>query len=98
MRLLREASGLTQQRLADALAVRPATVSELEAGRVSPTLTTLAAFARALRLRLAVVVDLDERATLPPVSGALEHEVLDRWRRLSQARQDLVLAVLRELG
>ena len=97
LRLLREASGLTQQRLADVLSVRPATVSELEAGRVAPTVTTLAAFARVLRVRLAVVVDVDAPIDASAAAEAVEHELLRRWRRLSPSRQDVVLAVIREL-
>jgi transcriptional regulator with XRE-family HTH domain len=48
VREIRKARGLTQQGLADRLRVRSSTVSELETGAVSPTLTTVFLLAREL--------------------------------------------------
>jgi transcriptional regulator with XRE-family HTH domain len=48
MRTRRNALGISQTRLADALHVPQSYVSDLERGRISPNVTTLAALAEAL--------------------------------------------------
>jgi DNA-binding XRE family transcriptional regulator len=62
----REARGLTRAKLAEMAGVRPNSVSEIEAGKRSPTLTTLA--------RLAYVLEADVRfvprqVAPPPAEG-----------------------------
>lgn len=48
LRALRERAGLSQQQLSDRAGVRKATVSDLERGVKSPSLSTLDAVAQAL--------------------------------------------------
>lgn len=44
----RKAAGLTQRELAERAGVRPATVSDIEAGKIDPRVSTMAALAKAL--------------------------------------------------
>jgi transcriptional regulator with XRE-family HTH domain len=53
---LRLRSDLTQRRLSELSGVNPQTISEIERGIANPTLSTLEALARALKVELAELV------------------------------------------
>ena len=53
----RKAVGLTQAELAAAAGIRPATVSDIESGKIDPRLSTLKALAKALKLGIEDIVD-----------------------------------------
>jgi transcriptional regulator with XRE-family HTH domain len=53
---LRLRSDLTQRRLSEMSGVNPQTISEIERGIANPTLSTLEALARALKVELAELV------------------------------------------
>ncbi len=98
MRQIREAGGMTQQRVADLLSMRAATVSQIEVGDMSPTLTSIAALARVLHVPLASLFTFEgEPASADPAS-AEERELLDAWRKLPEARRRLLLELVRDLG
>lgn len=57
LRQLREAAGLTQAQLAAAAGVRQATVSDLENGKQTPTVSTLSDLAEALDVEFLALFD-----------------------------------------
>ncbi len=94
MRALREGAGLTQQRLADRLQVRASTISEIESGAVSPTLTTAGLLARTLGVSLAELVKFNGETVTQP-DGADEAALLEDYRRLSEEGRAVVRSVAR---
>ena len=97
LRTVREAGGLTQQRLADLLSVRAGTVSQMEAGDLSPTFTTIAAVARVLHVRIADLMDFEGSLPQAEPVGAEEVELLGAWRQLPEARRRILLDLVRDL-
>jgi transcriptional regulator with XRE-family HTH domain len=97
LRLLRTSRGLTQERLAEAIGVRTATISRFETGDVGFSITTLARLAEALRVEMSELVDLHAE----PVSRALTpgDEALDQLMCLPEVARDraivLALAMVR---
>jgi len=61
LRAVRTARGVTQERLADAIGVRTATISRFETGQVGFSITTLADLADALGVSISTLVDVDLR-------------------------------------
>jgi transcriptional regulator with XRE-family HTH domain len=59
LREVRTARGFTQERLADAIGVRTATISRFETGQVGFSITTLADLADVLGVGVATLVDAD---------------------------------------
>jgi DNA-binding XRE family transcriptional regulator len=53
----RKSVGMTQAELAAAAGIRPATVSDIESGKIDPRLSTLKALAKALKLGIEDIVD-----------------------------------------
>ena len=53
----RKAVGMTQAELATAAGIRPATVSDIESGKIDPRLSTLRALAKALKLDIESIID-----------------------------------------
>ena len=53
----RKSVGMTQAELAAAAGIRPATVSDIESGKIDPRLSTLRALAKALKLGIEDIVD-----------------------------------------
>lgn len=94
----RDAGKITQQRLADAIGVRPATVSLFECGGLSPTLTTAAALAEALHVRLADLVDFEGPLPGPEPRTAEEIELLEGFREISDDHRVLVVNLVRGLN
>lgn len=97
LRSIRDTGGLTQQRLADVLRVRAATISQIEAGGLSPTLTTIAALARALHVRLPDLMDFEGPPANAAPASAEESDLLGEWRKLPEARRRILLALVRDM-
>lgn len=97
LHLAREQAKLSQQRLAEAVGVRPATISLFECGDLSPTLTTLSAVAEALHVPLRDLLDFGGELPLAAPGTALEIELLEGFRGLSEAHRGLVVALVRGL-
>lgn len=96
VRALREERGITQQRLSELLGVRASTVSQIETGDLSPTLTTIAAIARALKTRVPDLLDFEAPAA--PTPDADERDLLAHFRSLPPAHRQVVLGVARGLS
>lgn len=90
---LRRARGLTQNKLAEALQLRPITLSRWECGRRSPSLPALARAADVLGVSLAELLDAP---TSTPESE--EPEIIHAWRKIPENRRDLALRLLREVA
>jgi transcriptional regulator with XRE-family HTH domain len=93
----RRARSMTQEALAGALSIEPATLSRYEQGRVPLTVPLLVLAARTLDVHpgmlLDVVSDGDQRS---PDPGA-ESEILVLWRGLGVGRREAVTRLLREI-
>lgn len=97
VRAARVAAKLSQEEVAARAGLQPETISRLENGRLSPTLTSVAALAKALGVEPGDLAGFGSTGSPPPVSPE-EQEILDRWRRLPARRRRLVEELLRELG
>ena len=99
LRQLREASGLTQQRLAELVQLKPPTISLFESGEFAPTLTTATALARVLRVRLPDLFDFDnDVCTTSNPCDIEEAEVLAAYRVLPTDHQVLIRGILRAMA
>lgn len=63
LRELRQAAGLTQEELANDADIPINQVGRIERGEVNPTLSTLSALSRALKIRLPELVNFLEKET-----------------------------------
>ena len=89
--------GFTQERLAEVVGIEPVTLSRWEAGHRALSLSTLRAIAEALDVGLGDLLDVDRE--LPKTEhGPNELELLRAFARLTDARRDLVLKIVRELA
>jgi transcriptional regulator with XRE-family HTH domain len=91
VRALRQARGLTQEALAEALGVQPTAVTRFETGAVGLSLTTLCELAEVLGVPAGFLVG-DEG---PGGLGGEERLLLRDFRTLDPAHRATVLAVLR---
>jgi transcriptional regulator with XRE-family HTH domain len=96
VRALRIERGLTQPQLADLAGLSDTWIRRIEAGKVSPSLDTLAALASALQVEVTALLRSDRPATLPErivdAVGSLDEEAVDwllRGARLLRARRKL---------
>jgi len=93
----RQARGLTQAQLAEAIGIEPVTLSRYETGSRGPSITVLARAADALGVRLGDLVDADrdlpEPEHSPEVARAIR--VLEG---LDEDRLDLLIRVIEEFG
>ena len=93
----RTARGYTQERLAEVVGIEPVTLSRWETGHRALSLSTLRAIAEALDVGLGDLLDVDRE--LPKTEhGPNELELLRAFARLTDARRDLVLKIVRELA
>lgn len=83
---------MTQQAVADRLGVRPESVSQIESGRQSPTLTSLVGLAKALGVEPSALLQF-EGTPVPDPAGADEHGLLADYRKLSEDAQRTIRAV-----
>src|SRR5258708_10381000 len=67
VRVARDASGMTQQQLADHIGITRSSVANLEAGRQDMTISRLAGIALILNLDLASLVTMEELAPAPHI-------------------------------
>jgi len=95
--VIRRQRGWTQEALSEAVGIEPVTLSRLETGDRALSLSTLAAAAGALGVSLGDLVDVERLAPAADVP-ADEAEVLRVFRALDEAKRDLALRVLREVG
>jgi transcriptional regulator with XRE-family HTH domain len=96
VREVREARRVTQQHLSEMLSMRASSVSQIETGDLSPTLTTVAAIARAMGVRPAELLDFDVAVSAEP-AGLEEVELLSGFRGLPADRKALVLLVVKAM-
>lgn len=93
---LRARTELTQQVVADRIGVRPEAISQMESGKLSPTLTSVVALAKALGVRAGVLLDFDAVAVAAPC-GPEEGALLDDYRALTEEGRAAVRFVARGL-
>ncbi|MES2643863.1 MAG: helix-turn-helix transcriptional regulator [Myxococcota bacterium] len=93
---LRAAAGLTQQRVADRMGVRPEAVSQIESGKLSPTLSTIVALAHALGVAPSALLDFESVPVAQP-EGADEVELLADYRALGEADRVVARSVTHAL-
>ena len=96
LREIREAQGITQERLASLIDVDPVTMSRAEHGVRALSISNLARVAAALQVPLAAVFEFGSD---PPETDrpSAEHEMLVRFRRLDEAHQRALIGIAREL-
>ncbi len=94
LKALREPGGWTQEALAEAIDVQPATLSRFEGGQGGLSISSLKRAADALGVALAELLAVGE----PPAPDEQEATLLQVWRGLDAARRDLALRLLREVG
>lgn len=97
VRRFRERAGLTQEKLAEAATLQPETISRIENGALSPSISTLALMARALQVPIGDILDGERDVPMAGLSPE-ERRVLDAWRDLDGRRRALMMELLRELS
>lgn len=102
VRAAREARGMTQEQLAEAINQATRTISYLETGKKMPTLTTLLQVASALRRSLEAFLPSTSGEEADPVIVQAEARLSEILRNLSTKDIDLVVGhadlVLRTRG
>jgi len=96
IRRARESQHLTQEQLAEQAQLQSESISRIETGAVSASLTTLASIANSLGIPLGDLVDGERDVPLAGLD-AQERSLLERWRTLSGRQQDLLVRLLEEL-
>ena len=94
VKAMRKAAGLTQEQLAEAVALQPSAVSRFENGAIGLSLTTLLEVARVLRVPLARLFEDGEAGQASP-SDAEEAMLLQAWRSLTAPYRVHVMAIVR---
>lgn len=100
VRKLREERGWTQEELAQAIAIEPATLSRYETAKQSFPLGVLRRIAASLRLPLVhLIADPPSGTAAPKLADApvfeRHAELLEVWRQIPAPRRKLALRVLR---
>ena len=88
----RKAKGLTQAQLAELMDVEKETVSRLETGVISPTLTRLAQLAKLLDCQISDLIQAHSAETLEQATS-----LLSRMGQLSDEQQALMMQLLGKL-
>lgn len=109
-RAVREERGWTQDQLAQAVGIEPATLSRYETARNAFTLDVLRRIAGALNVELIALLDIGRKVPrpkdVPPppempsrrARGKEEQAILAAWRRLTPKNRDLALRIVLEIG
>jgi transcriptional regulator with XRE-family HTH domain len=97
LRVVREASGLTQQRLAELLTMKPATISLFETGDLCPTISTLVTIARVLRIHPSELMNFEQPIPELAQKDIEESNILEDYRALSPENQFLMRSLLKAL-
>ncbi|MEN9786959.1 MAG: Helix-turn-helix domain [Pseudomonadota bacterium] len=95
VRAAREATGLSQQELAERASLDPASLSRIERGRAGLHVDTVERLAAALRVPVAAL--LDEDASVRLTSDVHRAELLHAYDALPPSRRDALLIVARTL-
>ena len=98
LRTVRDAGGVSQSRLADLVRMKPKTISLFETGDLSPTLTTVAALARALHVRVDDLLRDDGEIAVASPTDAEEAGLLGDFRAISEQERSAVRTMLRGLA
>lgn len=88
----RKAKGLTQAQLAELMDVEKETVSRIETGVISPTLTRLAQLAKLLDCQISDLIQAHSAETLEQATS-----LLSRMGQLSDEQQALMMQLLGKL-
>ena len=96
LRRYRERQRLTQEQLAARAQLQPESISRIETGAVSASLTTLGALAAGLEVPLGDLVDGERDLPLAGLDPR-ERALLERWRTMSGEQQLLLVQLLNEL-
>ncbi len=95
VRAAREATGLSQQDLAERASLDPASLSRIERGRAGLHVHTVERLAVALRVHVAALLDDDAGVRL--AGDAHRAELLRAYEALPASRRDALLTVARAL-
>ncbi len=107
VRKLREDRGWTQEELAQAIAIEPATLSRYENAKKAFPLDVLRRIATSLRVPLGHLILDSAGGGTPKLADAANYdrhadprhiELLDVWRKIPAARRKLALRLLRTLA
>ena len=107
IRKLREDRGWTQEELAQAIAIEPATLSRYENAKKTFPLDVLRRIAASLRVPLAQLIADGGTSGTPKLADAPSYdrhadprhiELLDAWRKVPAGRRKLALRLLRTLA
>jgi transcriptional regulator with XRE-family HTH domain len=107
IRKLREDRGWTQEELAQAIAIEPATLSRYENAKKTFPLDVLRRIAASLRVPLGHLILDGATGGAPKLADAPTYdrhgdprhaELLDVWRKIPAGRRKLALRILRTLG
>jgi transcriptional regulator with XRE-family HTH domain len=107
VRKLREDRDWTQEELAQAIAIEPATLSRYETAKKAFPLDVLRRIGASLRVPLGHLIADGGSGAASRLTDASNHdrhadprhaELLDAWRRLPAARRKLALRILRALA
>ncbi len=93
---LRARVHLTQQAVAERIGVRPEAISQMESGKLSPTLTSIVALAKALGVQAGALLDFDVVAVADPTRPE-EWALLDDYRALPEEARSAVRFMARGL-
>ena len=93
----RRHAGLTQERLAEAVGLEPVSLSRMETGDRSPSLSALSRIADELRVPLSSLVDTGIELP-PPEYPPQTNELVRLFSGLSKSQQDVLLRMARELS
>jgi transcriptional regulator with XRE-family HTH domain len=88
----RKAKGLTQAQLAELMDVEKETVSRMETGVISPTLTRLAQLAKLLDCQISDLIQAHSAETVEQATS-----LLSRMEQLSDEQQTLMMQLLGKL-
>lgn len=95
---IRKSRGWTQEALSEAVAVEPVTLSRYETGDRALSMSTLAAISAALGVPLGDLLDIERELPEPPHERPEHAELLRLFEQASPQRQQLLLALARELA
>lgn len=96
IRATRKAGGISQERLAELANLHPTYVSDVERGKVNPSITTCRQLAKAFDMPLAELVALPEDLSDLRISSELV-SIHARIRTLDSRKQDVFFAAARNI-
>jgi len=94
--IIRRRKGFTQEQLAERVGLEPVSLSRVETGHRSASISTLSMIAQALGIPLADLVGVEQEVPAPELSPE-ESELLRYFKQLSTSQRNTVLRVAKEL-